>query len=66
MATLAPDAIPGLTLGDTLGVGGFGSVRRAHHHMLDVDVAVKLIDASIVDDAGLTTEPASRMRRRFG
>ena len=51
----APD-IPGLTLLDVLGHGGFSTVYRAHQHSVDREVAVK------VDHRLLATD---RDRRRY-
>jgi serine/threonine protein kinase len=47
------EGLPGLTIGEILGHGGFGVVYRAHHHALDVDVAVKVIETSALDAEGI-------------
>jgi serine/threonine protein kinase len=46
------EGLPGLTVGELLGRGGFGAVYRARHHALDVEVAVKLIETSALDAEG--------------
>jgi serine/threonine protein kinase len=46
--------IQGVELGEPLGEGSFGVVYRARHQLLDVDVAVKVIDSTrIPDPAGI-------------
>ncbi len=40
-------------LGDLLGVGGSASVFRAHDHVLDRDVAIKVIDPALAESAPL-------------
>src|SRR5262249_53309624 len=49
----APVGLPGLTVHELLGRGSFGAVYRARHQILDLDVAVKVIDPTRLDHAGL-------------
>lgn len=42
-------------LGDLLGVGGSAAVFRAHDHVLDRDVAIKVIDPALAESAPLDT-----------
>jgi serine/threonine protein kinase len=54
-------SIPGVELGDLIGQGGFGTVYRARHLTLDVDVAVKIMGGGV--DDGLTLDSALREAR---
>jgi serine/threonine protein kinase len=47
------ERMPGLTIAERIGGGAFGVVYRARHHALDVDVAVKVVDAASLDAAGV-------------
>lgn len=54
--TFRTSTVPGVTLGELIGRGGFALVYRARQHSLDRDVAVK-IDSRRIDD--------ERNQRRF-
>ncbi len=43
--------IPGYTLGDRLGAGGFGTVFRARHDLMGRDVAIKILHPRYSTDA---------------
>jgi serine/threonine protein kinase len=45
--------IPGVEIGEMIGRGGFGAVYRGRHQILDVDVAVKIIDGTASDPSVL-------------
>src|SRR5262245_20961893 len=52
MLRLPPDLLARYDIGDLLGEGGMGTVYRARHRELGVDVAVKVLKSLAADDVG--------------
>src|SRR5262245_7189928 len=59
---IGPD-VPNIEVGERIGGGAFGDVFRGHHRTLQVDVAVKVLNADAVTDVDRALNEARLMAR---